>query len=122
MSLEQPLLPYAGTSGWSGSDTSRERARSQDQDGTTVSRQNAVLELLEGHGHKGLTWKELSDLTGWHHGSASGVLSVLHKAGLIERLTLKRNRCAVYVSQGNSYGRPTSIRKTKTCKHCGGHL
>jgi len=92
-----PVLPYRGTSGWSGSDTSEDRARRADQDGTTGRRQRQTLMLLNFAGYAGLTWKELSDLTGAHHGSASGALSVLHKAGLIARLKARRNRCAVYV-------------------------
>jgi hypothetical protein len=45
-----------------------------------------------------MTWKELGDTHDWHHGQVSGVLSVLHKAGFIARLSETRNRCAVYVS------------------------
>lgn len=121
MSLNQPLLPYAGTSGWSGSETSRQRAREQDSSGATLSRQKIVLELLDGCGAAGMTWKELAEQTGWHHGSASGVLSVLHKGDLIERLLTKRNRCAIYVSPHYVYMRLTAKRVIKKCKHCGGY-
>lgn len=118
---QKPILPYNGTSGWSGSDTSLERAVRNDTDGTTGKRQKATLELLDGSGAQGMTWKELSDETGWHHGSASGVLSVLHKAGQINRLkTTRRNRCAVYVSAHHTYGRETVQPKIKRCRHCGG--
>lgn len=92
-----PLLPYAGTSGWSGSATSRERAEREDADGTTSDRQQNVLWLLHVRAREGITWKELADLRGWHHGQASGVLSVLHKEGRIVRLTERRHRCQVYV-------------------------
>lgn len=122
MSLEQPILPYAGTSGWSGSETSRQRAQEQDSDGTTGKRQRETLEAIRMAGEYGVTWKELGKIKNWHHGQASGVLSVLHKAGLIERLLQNRNKCAVYVLAGNTLGRPTAQRKIKTCKHCGGHL
>ena len=122
MSLNQPLLPYAGTSGWSGSETSHDRAKEQDSNGTTLNRQKITLELLDGYGFKGMTWKELSDATGWHHGSASGVLSVLHKEGLIDRLMTKRDKCAIYVLPSHVYTRPTAKRKVKTCRHCGNHL
>lgn len=122
MNLELPLTPYAGTSGWSGSQTSRERATRNDHDGTTKNNQSIGLKLVLAQDYQGLTWKELSDLTGWHHGTASGVLSVLHKAGYIERLTDRRNRCAIYVGLNFTGGRNTAKAKVKTCKHCGGAL
>jgi hypothetical protein len=101
--LELPLTPYAGTSGWSG-------------------RQNVTLRLINASKTYGMTWKELADETGWHHGQASGVLSVLHKEGLIERLTERRGKCAVYIGLNSVNGRKTSVRKIKSCKHCGGEL
>jgi DNA-binding MarR family transcriptional regulator len=94
---ELPLLPYAGTSGWSGSDTSEERARTADTDGTTTRRQAQALATLRLAGAAGATWKELADLQQWHHGTASGVLSVLHKEGRVARLTDRRHGCAIYV-------------------------
>lgn len=109
---ELPLTPYAGTSGWAGSQTSRARAEQQDSDGTTSERQSVTLRLLERADHKGLTWKELSEATGWHHGSASGVLSVLHKSDKIKRLAESRDRCAIYVAYDCSYFRPTEPYKS----------
>jgi hypothetical protein len=44
------------------------------------------LNLLGQRQVTGITWKEFSEITGLHHGTASGVLSVLHKAGRIARL------------------------------------
>jgi len=117
-----PLTPYAGTSGWSGSETSRDRAVSQDKDGTTKNRQSETMRLVLASKYYGMTWKELSEATGWHHGSASGVLSVLHKAGFIERLTDRRSKCAIYVGLESVNGRKTAVVKTKCCKHCGGEL
>lgn len=113
-----PELPYAGTSGWSGSATSRERAERDDQDGTTAGRQARTIEdlstrwavdgVIDAGREQGLTWKELAWLHGWHHGQASGVLSVLHKTGRIARLTERRNRCAVYVLPEYVHGRETA--------------
>lgn len=108
---EPPVLPYAGTSGWAGSTTSKERAVRNDSDGTTGRNQRTTVEHLVNAGTRGLTWKELGDLTGWHHGTASGALSVLHKAGTIARLTERRNRCAVYVLPICVVGRATSEHK-----------
>jgi hypothetical protein len=102
-----PVLPYAGTSGHSGSDTSRERAARADADGTTAQRQLDTLAHLDHAGAEGLTYRELGDLTGMHHGQSSGSLSNLHMVGEIERLTEARNRCKVYVLPAYVNGRET---------------
>jgi hypothetical protein len=122
--LEKPHLPYAGTSGWSGSDTSESRAREADRSGTTSARQSATLELLDGVGEVGMTWSELSQVTGWHHGTASGMLSVLHGAGEIARLQERRARCKVYVLPEYASGRATEAPRARrtACPHCGGAL
>jgi len=119
-------LPYAGTSGWSGSDTSQDRARSADSSGITGHRQTALMEELHDAGTDGLTWKEFSDLTGWHHGTCSGALSVLHKSGHICRLDLRRGGCLVYVLPENVMGRDTGEQGRRAgdssrpiCLHCG---
>ena len=120
--LTLPVLPYRKTSGHSGSKTSLERAVRRDSTGETLNNQQFTLGLLESSGTNGVTWKELSLATGWHHGTASGVLSVLHKAQRIERLTQTRSRCAIYVALGFVDGREMSKPKYKSCKHCGGIL
>jgi hypothetical protein len=116
-----PSLPYAGTSGWSGTDTSKERAVTADKNGKTKEQQRTTEILLDFNEDYGLTWKELSLHTGWHHGTASGVLSVLHKAGKIARLTERRGRCRVYVHPHYINGRETDSqgRKPKPCPNCG---
>lgn len=96
MSARLPVLPYAGTSGWSGSESSRARAAADDSTGATAHRQSVVLRSLGAAGHAGLTWRELSGQTGWHHGQASGALSALHKSGRVVRLREVRGRCKVY--------------------------
>lgn len=96
------------SSGWSGSETSRERAQRDDADGTTTERQARVLRLLVSAGRAGLTWQELSAATGWHHGRASGALSNLHEAGLIACLSgreERRQKCAPYVLPEHVNGR-----------------
>jgi predicted nucleic acid-binding Zn ribbon protein len=115
-------LPYAGTSGFSGSDTSRQRAVTADRNGTTKNRQYQTLRYLQDAGATGLTWSELAELTNLHHGSASGVLSVLHLARRIERLSLTRGRSKVYVLPEYVLGRNVEKRKQKCCPHCGGNL
>jgi len=119
MTLEMPVLPYAGTSGWSGTDTSKERAVQEDKNGTTGLRQRQTITHVRHQEVRGLTWKELSEITNWHHGQASGALSILHKEGLIARLVERRNKCTIYVTPEFVNGRKYSLQKIKTCKNCG---
>jgi hypothetical protein len=121
--LSMPELPYDQTSGHSGTDTSKARAIDADRSGKTAMRQVQALELLNATYEQGLTWKEFSLITGLHHGTASGVLSVLHKAGRIARLKESRNGCKVYV--GLNWVENRVIEKqgrNKCCPHCGGNL
>lgn len=106
-----PVLPYGGTSGWSGSDTSKDRATRADANGITSTGQRQTLLLLRQAGTRGMTWNELADALDWHHGTASGALSVLHKAGIIARLHDKRNRCAIYVTPEHIDGRDTRAHR-----------
>lgn len=92
-----PDLSYGGSSGSSGSDTSHERARENDLTGRTGRNQRALIGYLEERGHEGATWGEVADRFDWHHGTASGALSNLHKAGTIVRLMQRRGRSKVYV-------------------------
>ena len=106
-----PLLPYPDrrtgrSSGWSGSDTSRARAEHDDASGVTSDRQRFVLDLLGQRGPAGLTWRELAETTGMHHGQASGVLSNLHMTDRIARLVEQRGRCHVYALPAYVAGRP----------------
>ena len=105
---ELPILPYGGSSGWSGSATSKERAEEADRNGSTSLRQAQTEWLVHRAGIDGLTWKDLSERTGWHHGTASGALSVLHKCGKIARLAERRDKCQIYVLPENVLGRPTA--------------
>lgn len=95
--LFDAALPYAGSSGHSGTDTSAERAEHEDSTGITGARQRRIFLLLQAAGLHGATWREVADVTGLHHGQVSGALTVLHKTGRIERLALRRGRCKVYV-------------------------
>jgi hypothetical protein len=105
-------LPYpepdgTATSGHAGSDTSRERAVRERDEGITAKRQRYVLERLATVGDYGQTVKDLRDRTNWHHGQASATLSNLHKTGKIECLDDKRDRCHIYVLPENVEGRTT---------------
>jgi hypothetical protein len=109
--LTIPVLPYGGTSGHSGSDTSRERAEHSDRSGATMRNQNDVLTVLKNAGVAGLNWHEVADQLNQHHGTVSGALSTLHKAGLVSRLKERRNKCAIYVLPEYVDGRTTSAYK-----------
>jgi hypothetical protein len=120
----EPVLPSGtganASSGHSGSSTSEAAVRAEDADGRTADKQALALSWLQvpstlmldgatvrvSH-YQGLTWKELDTFTGWGHGSTSRVLSDLHKAGRIARLTEERNRCKVYVLPEYVNGRET---------------
>ena len=121
--LNQPELPYNQTSGHSGTDTSKARALNADRSGKTALRQAQALNLLSQRKMWGLTWKELSEITGLHHGTASGVLSVLHKTGRIARLKESRDGCKVYVDVSCVEGRVIERQgRKRCCPHCGGNL
>jgi hypothetical protein len=109
---ELPFTPYdSGTSsGWAGSDTSHDRAARDDASGRTADRQWTVLRLVDNAGYAGATVKDLRGLLeplGWHHGQVSSALTLLHMAGRIHRLTVKRDRCHPYVSERLVMGRDT---------------
>ena len=116
-----PVLPYNGSSGWSGTDTSKERADHADSTWVTGERQAATYRMLLWYRERGLTWKELADSMGWHHGQASSTLSVLHKEGKIARLLERRDKCRVYVLNEYVCERETDSqgRKPKACPNCG---
>lgn len=118
-----PVLPYAGTSGHSGTDTSKERAKRQDTSGATALMQRKILELLQKQKDYGVTWDEAGHYFNLHHGTVSGALSVLHKRGYISRLKQRRNRCKIYVLPNYVQGREVEYQgKKKCCPHCGGNL
>jgi hypothetical protein len=94
---DEPSLPYDGTEGWSGSDTSAERARREASDGTASERQRGVLDFLLGTQGYGATWGEVAFALDLHHGQASASLSSLHQAGRIVRLRERRGRSQIYV-------------------------
>jgi hypothetical protein len=114
-------LPYNGSSGWSGTDTSKTRADTLDKSGTTKQSQQAVLHLMELQGPHGVTWHEVAEHQKCHHGTASGLLSNLHKDGRIARLLDRRNNCRIYVLHKYINGRATDEqgRKSKACPNCG---
>jgi hypothetical protein len=104
--MSDAALPYAGTEGYAGSDTSKKRAFQEALDGTASKRQRFILILAERARERGITVAELRD-SNLHHGRVSGALSVLHKVGKLARLTETRGRCKVYVLPEYVNDRPT---------------
>ena len=107
MTTTEVDLPYAGTSGWSGSSTSEERALDADLSGVTAARQVKAITCLYRAGTYGVTWHDLADALQWHHGTASGVLSTLHLVGRCTRLVERRGKSQVYVLPEFVDGRET---------------
>lgn len=108
--MSDPITPYAGTSGWSGSETSRRRAERADTSGLTGRRQREVVRVVASRGVHGATCAEVQAALQIGHGSASGALSVLHYAGRLDRLTLERNNQQVYVLPEDVRGRERAPR------------
>jgi len=105
---EWPVTPYAGTSGWSGSETSHDRASRRDHDGSTASLQRVLLVMVGSKGPRGITVAEARRmLPDDHHGSISGALSNLHKDGRIACLVERRGSCHPYVLPQYVRERPT---------------
>lgn len=117
--VEPVALPYAGTSGYSGSSTSQERAERRDASGLTGAVQKAVLEMATQGALNGVTVQEARSHLGMHHGTVSGALSALHMVGVLERLTERRNRCQVYVLPENVNGRETAPHRSNAKRGTG---
>ena len=77
-------------------DTSTERATTEADNGTATERALRILEALH-HQTGGLTWNELGEQLGLHHGQVSGALSNLHKNGRVFMLRTKRGKSHPYV-------------------------
>lgn len=60
-------------------------------------RSETILDMLAVSGTVGVTWKEVADHLNVHHGSASSVLSNLHRDGQVVRLVDKREGSSIYV-------------------------
>jgi hypothetical protein len=87
---------YAGTSGYVNQPASITRATTEADNGTSTERARLILAHLRGDPY-GMTWKELGEALGLHHGQISGALSNLHKSGHVFMLRQQRNKCHPYV-------------------------
>ena len=125
---DTPALPYAGTSGWSGTDTSRERATRNDANGTTLTTQKLIWDAVECSGVDGMTVADIRwQFPEKHHGTLSGALTSLHMKGQLLRLKAERLGCKIYVVPRYQSGRdiesPKRNRQLLTiCPHCNQNL
>ena len=108
-------LPYRGTEGHAGTDTSRQFA--EDEAPTAGDRQTEVLTYMRGRRGTGLTVTELKAEMIPHHGTASRVLSVLHQTGQLARLVETRGRAKVYVLPRFIDDRPVEKFQGTSAKH-----
>lgn len=112
---DQPSLPYGGTEGHSGTETSR--ALAEDTVESAASRQDAVLAYIRERGAHGATVGEVRDNLMPHHGAASRSLTNLHIAGRLARLTEVRDRAKVYVHPSYVAGRETERYQATSQRH-----
>ncbi len=128
--MTEPALPYenldgSASVGWSGTDTPARRAKRETK--KAGENQRVTVELLERAQYRGLTFSDLMEATGRHHGTASGVLSNLHAGNRIHRLSVEREGRKVYVlpefvggRRTEAYGRRDTPEGVIRCPHCGG--
>lgn len=92
---------YWGTAGWQDTarqSASRERAIREAGDGTLSKRLQDVMDFAYRAGTIGITFKDVDEHIGTHHGQSSGALSNLHKQCKLFRLTeYRRDKCSVYI-------------------------
>ena len=88
-----------------------------------TNRRAKTMLLLTLAGNTGLTYAELCEKTGWHHGQASGVLSKLHANNDIARLKEMRESRKVYVLNQFINSRAVGVARSVTkCKKGDTHL
>lgn len=90
-----------GTSGHSGSATSEARSIRE----ALSPRRQQVYDVLAGAGERGMTVHEVQIAIGVGHGAASSALTVLHRGGVVSRLTKEVVGQQVYVLTEHVNGR-----------------
>jgi hypothetical protein len=88
---------YNDTGGFVDRPASRDRAYAEIANGSFSKRQQDIYQLLREAGSEGMTWKQIGDILGLHHGKVSGALSNMHGGGMIFMLRQRRDRCHPYV-------------------------
>lgn len=108
--IKKPSLLYNNSSGHSGSDTSKARAKYRDSSGQTQTNQEIVYLLLARAGSRGLTCAEFKRITGMDHSPASSSFTNLHGLRAIARLKDKRANSHVYVDTRYVGDRETELK------------
>jgi hypothetical protein len=115
--LTEEIIPYGKKgSGWSGSDTSRERQEREDSSGITGKRQAEVYGLLATSTSTGMTVKEVEMALSIGHGPASSALTHLHRADRVARLKERRLNQEIYVLKGYVGDREESPYRPRLAK------
>jgi len=92
------LYPYAGSSGWSGTDTSKRRADYADASGLTLRRALRTVKILGDGGTRGWTTSEVcAAFPDSHWGVWSAALSRAHRVGEACLLVEERDGGHIYV-------------------------
>jgi predicted transcriptional regulator of viral defense system len=82
-----------------------------------------TMDLISASKTVGITVAEVRRSLRIHHGTASSVLSNLHKDGVIMRLSEKRGSYKIYVLPDYVVKRNTERQgRLKNCPHCGEDL
>lgn len=102
--MTDPAVPYSGNGG------SKDRAKHLMKSGKARTHRERILRFLGQKKGKGLTYKEYDEMAGTHHGTSSGMLSVMHQEGLVAMLNERRGGSAVYVL-------PTWVKGRETLPH-----
>lgn len=76
-----------------------------------------IIVFIRHRGTTGVTWKDLADKFSIHHGSASSRLSIMHKEGVVARLTETRDGCKIYVDPAFVKGRQVSVFHGRANNH-----
>lgn len=82
----------------------------------------SILVHIQTQNHYGVTWKEVSEKFGYHHGQSSSALTNFHKLHKVFALRTKRDGCHVYVHSGfrpyysdiDCFDEPVRTRSGKT--------
>lgn len=112
--------PYGGLTAPGGSEASRDANQEDIESGKISDMMVTALGHLRNAGPFGLTWAELGEKEGWHHGRVTSVLSNLHRKGIVTALRKadpERGRSSIYVLPEFTEGRDTrKYRGTKASK------
>ena len=113
MFAKPEIKPAYGTYTAPGGSPASRAANAEDIQYAKISDMHRIaIAHLRVAGPFGLTWAELGEKEGWHHGRVTSVLSNLHRDGYATRLAGKqstRGRSSIYVLPEFTEGRATAV-------------